>query len=135
MKELKLDVRHDWISLKTPNGNFTVSRNGVKATGQLAVHFDAINKRFKQLLEGSTTGEAMAKLATPEEMNVLFPDWNKVVLFELAIGDKAKIIDEYYAAKYPEVGVITKIDRKNCSIKFPSQSGNISFPKSYIGEA
>jgi hypothetical protein len=79
-KLLSLNVQHNYITLKTPNGNFTVSRSGYKATGKLA----SSDKAFKAILNffdtrrkaGYNNGEVMNMLADEKILVSLWPDWN-----------------------------------------------------------
>lgn len=49
MKEkLSLNEQHDYITLKTPNGNYTHSRFSSKASGKLAYHPTAFKNIFNK---------------------------------------------------------------------------------------
>ncbi len=75
---LSLNTQHDFITLKTPNGNFTVSWRGTKASGKLALNkkaFDALDNYVQTESEKSSYGEAMNNLLKPEVITSLWSDW------------------------------------------------------------
>lgn len=55
----KLNVQHDWISLKLPVGTFTTSRRGSKVSGQLVTMkgaFEALDKYVQVTSKTKTVG-------------------------------------------------------------------------------
>jgi hypothetical protein len=77
---LSINIQQDYITLRTPNGNFTSSWNGVKASGKLASDiksFKAIDE-YVQSFQG-TVGEAIKSLTDPTTLTKLWPNWNQEV--------------------------------------------------------
>jgi hypothetical protein len=42
-KTLTINAQHDYLTLRTPNGNYTSSWSGAKASGKLGTHPTAFN--------------------------------------------------------------------------------------------
>lgn len=77
---LSINIQQDYITLRTPNGNFTSSWNGAKASGRLAYDakaFKAIDE-YVQAFQG-TVGEAIKSLTDPTTLTKLWPNWNQEV--------------------------------------------------------
>ncbi len=113
---LSLNTQHDYITLRTPNGNFTTSWSKSKATGNLAKDtksFVAIDEYVKDF--DGTVSDAMQSLTDPSVLSKLWPDWNKEVIENMiAVGDKVKFrarspfIKKYSSDFYPVVKVARK---------------------------
>lgn len=80
-KKLSLNKQHEYITLRTPNGNYTNSFSGAKASGRLALDsnsFNAIDGHVQNLVrKGKTYGAAMETLLDESILSILWPDWNK----------------------------------------------------------
>lgn len=131
---LSLNVQHEYITLKTPNGNFTTSYRGAKASGKLAAHPTAFkeldNYIHKQFDAKVTFGERMETLLDPKVLERFFPEWNNA-LPELKVGDKVKLTDAF-AKKYPHAGIIKQIKRKTAYLELPNERGLIGFDMAFM---
>ena len=61
---LSLNIQHDYITLRTPNGNYTTSWGGAKASGKLGSHktaFNNIDKFVQEKMKNSTAGDDTCK--------------------------------------------------------------------------
>ena len=101
----KLNIQHNYITLKLPTGNFTTSYGGAKASGQLAKMpgtFTALDKYVQTAGKTKSFGEAMNDLLNPVLLNKLVPGWDKPVIAEVFVaGDKVVFKSGAFAKKYP----------------------------------
>lgn len=101
----KLNIQHNYITLKLPTGNFTTSYGGAKASGQLAKMpgaFQALDKYVQTAGKTKSFGEAMNDLLNPVLLDQLVPGWDKPVIAEVFVaGDKVAFKSGMFAKKYP----------------------------------
>jgi hypothetical protein len=101
----KLNIQHNYITLKLPTGNFTTSYGGAKASGQLAKMpgaFQALDKYVQTAGKTKSFGEAMNDLLNPVLLDQLVPGWDKPVIAEVFVaGDKVVFKSGMFAKKYP----------------------------------
>ena len=101
----KLNIQHNYITLKLPTGNFTTSYSGSKASGQLAKMpgaFQALDKYVQTAGKTKSFGEAMNDLLNPALLNKLVPGWDKPIIAETFVaGDKVAFKSGLFAKKYP----------------------------------
>ena len=101
----KLNVQHNYITLKLPTGNFTTSYSGAKASGQLAKMpgaFNALDRYVQTAGKTKSFGEAMNDLLNPVLLDQLVPGWDKPVIAEtFTAGDKVVFKSGLFAKKYP----------------------------------
>ena len=101
----KLNVQHNYITLKLPVGNFTTSYSGAKASGQLAKMpgaFTALDRYVQTAGKTKSFGEAMNDLLNPVLLDQLVPGWDKPVIAEVFVaGDKVVFKSGLFAKKYP----------------------------------
>jgi len=101
----KLNIQHNYITLKLPTGNFTTSYGGAKASGQLAKMpgaFQALDKYVQTAGKTKSFGEAMNDLLNPVLLDQLVPGWDKPVVAEVFVaGDKVVFKSGMFAKKYP----------------------------------
>ena len=122
-----LNIQHEYITLKMPNGNFTVSYRGCKATGGIVNAGAGVFQRFVNFVEnkenGESYGERMEKLTDTTILTSIWSDWNKVE------KNPFKINDEVTVPKKPQFGfgTIYKITKKSCYVLF-KREGRIVFP-------
>lgn len=65
--KLSINNQHDYMTLRTPNGNFTCSYGGAKASGKIASAFRALDTYInKEKPEGKTFGEHFQTLLDPK---------------------------------------------------------------------
>jgi len=128
---LSLNIQHDYITLKTPNGNYTSSWGGAKASGKLAQDgkaFSAIDKYVQTKIKGSNYGDVMKTLLNPTVLSSLWPDWNQKVEDNTFLpNDKVKFNQPMFIKKYPNGGVVTKVARKYVFIRLTDKNEVIGF--------
>lgn len=122
---LSINIHQDYITLRTPNGNFISSWNGVKASGKLASDiksFKAIDE-YVQFFKG-TVSEAIKSLTDPTMLTKLWPNWNQEVpkniikvtdkvAFKARSPFKRKYKEDYYTvAKIAPKYVYVKIGKE-----------------------
>lgn len=131
---LSLNVQHEYITLKTPNGNFTTSYKGAKASGKIAAHptaFKKLDNYIHKEFDGNVPfGERMETLLEPKVLERFFPEWNNA-LPELKVGDKVKLTDAF-AKKYPHAGIIKQIKRKTAYLELPNERGLIGIDMAFM---
>ena len=133
-KSPKLKVTHDYITLSLPVGNYTVSFNGRKASGQLATMkgaFATLNKYVDQESKTKSYGEVMEQLTNIEVLNRVFPEWNQAKEVDtFKVGDFATFDTEATAfiKKYGN-GPFEVVTVKPKYIGLKTTFGNIGFPK------
>lgn len=110
--KLKLNVQHEYITLTTPNGNFTTSYRGNKSTGKLSDHF----KAFCDYMDNhghKTTGEAMEALLNPSKLAELFPGWDTPVpVNDFKEGEEVRFTHPLFIKDYPSGGTVKSIAKK-----------------------
>ena len=129
---LSLNLQHDYITLKTPNGNYTSSWGGAKASGKLALNgkaFRAIDVYVETERKTKNMGDVKESLLDPKVLTRLWPDWNEdVPKNDFTPTEKVKFIpDSMYAKKFPKGGVVTKVSRKNVFIRLEDTKEVIGF--------
>ena len=101
----KLNIQHNYITLKLPTGNFTTSYSGTKASGQLAKMpgaFNALDRYVQTATKTKSVGDAMNDLLNPTLLNQLVPGWDKPVIAEtFIVGDQVVFKSGLFAKKYP----------------------------------
>jgi len=101
----KLNIQHNYITLKLPVGNFTTSYSGAKASGQLAKMpgaFNALDRYVQTATKTKSVGDAMNDLLNPTLLNQLVPGWDKPVIAEtFIVGDQVVFKSGLFAKKYP----------------------------------
>ena len=112
---LSLNFQHDFITLRTPNGNFTMSYGGAKTSGRLASTpgvFEKLHKHVKTF--AGNTGDAMRSLLNEETLAGFWPDWNKTYEMNFEVDDivSLKGMPDY------QNGKIIKLNKVNAKIKF-----------------
>jgi hypothetical protein len=130
---LSLNEQHDFITLRTPNGNFTTSWNGSKASGKLAQNSKAFEALDKYVQSSANVGDAMRSLLDPKVLTSLWSDWNEEVKQNLFLPeDKVVFNIGLLTKKYPKGGVVTQVARKNVYIRLADTNEVIGFDYQYI---
>jgi hypothetical protein len=99
---------HEYMSLVTPNGRFTMGYRGEKMSGKMATVpglFDKMINHVNGLMKSKKAknfGEAFETLADPKVMTSLWPDWDKVAENPFKPNDRVVFIDP----KYKKYGVM-----------------------------
>lgn len=125
--KLSLNVQHSYITLRTPNGNFTKSYSGWKASGKLATDNKAVNAIVdfvKKETTNSTVGKAMEKLCNEKTLSKLWPNWNEEA------KPAPKVSQKVDAGKYGK-GEVKKVTAKNAQVLFevgPYKGRTIAMP-------
>lgn len=131
---LILNIQHEFISLKTPNGTFTTSYRGARASGKLASHptaFHELDKFVQNLPKGSNYGQRMAELLNPKILEVMWPQWNEKKNV-IEIGDTVTFNEPIFKKKYPNSGVVKSIKRNTAYVQFPDVNTHIGFDMSFL---
>lgn len=117
----KLNVQHDYITLKLPTGNFTTSYRGAKCSGQLVKMkgaFEALDKYVQTAMKTKTAGEAMNDLLDPVLLDKLVPGWDKPIIADVFVaGDMVAFKDGTFAKKYPGSYEVSSVKGKYTYIK------------------
>ena len=128
---LSLNVQHDYITLKTPNGNYTISWNGAKGSGKLSLNdkdFDAIDKYVQTNRKNSSVGDVMKTLLDPKVLSTLWCDWNEEVKKnDFVPTDKVRFNSNPFLKKYPKGGEVVKVAKKYVFIKLIDTNETIGF--------
>jgi hypothetical protein len=120
---LSLNIQHEYVTLRTPNGNYTTSYGGARASGKLASHdtaFQTINEYVENSVKNSnmTYGDVMKTLLDPKILSSLWSEWNEKIQPNLFLpGDNVKFTDTYMLKRYPNGGKVVKVARKNVFIQ------------------
>lgn len=129
----KLNVQHDYISLKLPIGTFTVSCYGSKASGELCTikgAFDILDKYVKN--SDKPYLETMTDLTNPTILSKLIPGWDKPTVSDVfTIGDTAEFVNDAYKKKYPNTYDVSYARGKYVYLLVPDKKGGfdtIGFP-------
>lgn len=128
---LTLNEQHDYITLRTPNGNFTRSWCSSKATGLLGKNNSCfmnienyINNYIKT--DGATVGEAMKNLTDPKILTTLFPDWNlPVEENSFSQGQSVTFKNPIFLKKYPNGGVVESVKKKYVYLTLTDTKGEV----------
>ena len=125
-KSITLNEQRDYLTLRTPNGNFTTSWGGAKSSGKLATHPTAFRAmdRFVQT-EGKKTsiGESMRLLLDPKVLSKFWPEWNETVKPNtFVVGDVVSFDPSSMFAKKHKGGVVVKVARKSVFIRQPDNT-------------
>lgn len=131
MSKATLNNQHEYITLRMPNGNFTVSFNGYKASGGIVQAGTEVFKRFVKFVdEGRKTksiGEVMQELTDETVLSSLWQDWDKVIKNPFKVGNRVVMPKKMnYGA-----GEIYKVTKKNCGVVF-KREGRIIIPFSLL---
>lgn len=128
---LSLNVQHDYITLKTPNGNYTTSWSGSKGSGKLGQDnkaFDAIDKYVETNKKKSSTGDVMKTLLDPKVLSSLWNNWNEEVKKnDFVPTNKVKFTQPLFIKKYPNGGEVVKVSKKYVFIKLIDTNETIGF--------
>ena len=127
---LSVNLQHDYLTLKTPVGNFTTGRSGAKASGQLTSipgAFKAIDDYVENAVKNKKSyGEAFKDLLDPKLMDVLVPGWDKPKVVNVADGDRVVFSDEYFKKQYPGEYNVKYVKGKYAYLELPDKkSGEI----------
>lgn len=112
--KISLIENHDYLSVVTPNGRFTLNRSGYKASG-LMCNQSVFNNMVKHVEDAKSKGlnniEAMKTLLDEKTMSNLFPEWNKKAE-KISVGDTVRLTD-LFGQKYPNTYKVVEVKRKN----------------------
>jgi len=113
---LSLNVQHDYITLRTPNGNYTSSWGGARASGKLAQSkngFNNIDKYVETIKKEKVLIDVMKDLIKTEIISTLWSGWNEEIKKnDFASGNNVKFNNSLLAKKYPNGGVVKNVARK-----------------------
>lgn len=127
--KLSINEQHEYMTLRTPNGNFTCSYGGAKASGKIASAFRALDNYInKQKPEGITYGEHFQTLLDPKVLERFYPEWD-APLNVVKVGDIVRLTD-VFAKKYPNPGKVVSVSRKTAQVQFENEK--MGFDMSYM---
>lgn len=113
----KLNIQHDYISLKLPTGTFTTSFRGAKCSGELCEikgAFKALDTYVQTTAKTKSIGEAMNDLLNPKLLDKLVPGWDKPkVIDTFTAGEKLQFTSELFSKKYPGKHEVVKTNYRN----------------------
>jgi hypothetical protein len=121
---LSLNVQHEYITLRTPNGNYTYSYSG-SISGRL-VEFPQAIKNIDNYIKTELAkkqrnlGQIMEDLTNETLMTQLWPEWNMAQAAPPAVGDM--VIAPVFKKNNP--GRVMEIKRKNAYVRFPGDNFN-----------
>lgn len=119
--KLSINVQHDYITLRTPNGNYTTSWGGSKSSGKLASHrtaFNNIDKYVQKEMKTSKLIDVMTNLTIPSVLSTLWSEWNEVVTVnDFEPTQRVVFTNDFFIKRYPNGGVVQSVSRKNVYIK------------------
>lgn len=128
--KLSLNVQHDYITLRTPNGNFTVNRYGTKATVMDKESFGRLNEFVNSRPDLSYT-QIMEMLLDPNVLSGLYPNWDEEKR-SFKAGDTVDFTNPLVTKDFGTKGTIIKSTKSNAVVKF--QNGKmVKIPISMIG--
>jgi predicted ATP-dependent Lon-type protease len=123
----KLNIQHNYITLKLPTGNFTTSYGGAKCSGQLVKMkgaFTALDTYVQTASKTKSYGEAMNDLLNPVLLTKLVPGWDKPVIADTFVtGDSVSFTDGMFAKKYPGKFEVASVKGKYVYIKVTNKKG------------
>jgi hypothetical protein len=125
----KLNIQHDYITLKLPTGNYTTSYRGAKVSGQLCNMkgaFEALDGYVEKTRKTKTVGDAMNDLLDKTLLDKLVPGWDKPVIADtFANGDVVSFMDGFFSKKYPSTYTVDSAKGKYVYIGLPNKMGII----------
>lgn len=128
---LSLNVQHDYITLKTPNGNYTTSWGGAKSSGKLTQNskaFNAIDRYVETKRKSMNFLDVMKSLLEPKVLSLLWEGWNEEVKPNNFVkDDKVKFIIPVFSKRYPNGGTVVKVSRKNVFLRLVDTNQVIGF--------
>jgi len=131
MEKLSLNCQHDYITLKTPNGNYTTSWNGAKASGKMGYHptaFRNIDRYVETERKTRKLIDVMTSLTDPKILSTLWAEWDEKVEQNMFLPtDKVVFTQPFFIKRYPKGGVVTKVARKNVYIRLTDTNEVIGF--------
>lgn len=133
--KLSVNEQHEYITLRTPNGNFTTSYSGYKATG--GIDQVTFNKLVKFLETGTgSVGKKMEKLLNPTTLSKYFPNWDSAPKKpSYKKGDTITINESWMKNLLMKhygtnVGIVEKINPKNLVVRMAGSRECVSVPLS-----
>ena len=115
--KLSLNVQHDYITLRTPNGNYTNSWGGSKASGNLVKSkngFANIDRYVMTESKTSTFMEVMERLTDESVLSKLWVEWDAPVLVnDFEPTERVVFNDKLFLKNYPNGGIVKKVSKKN----------------------
>lgn len=128
---LSLNNQHDYITLKTPNGNYTTKWNGAKASGKMATHptaFKNIDIYVETERKSRKLIDVMTSLTDEKILSTLWPEWNEPIEPNLFLPTNQVVFkDPFFAKRYPNGGVVKKVARKTVYIHLTDTNETIGF--------
>lgn len=125
-KKLSLNKQHDYITLRTPNGNYTVSWKGAKATGRLVQDDKAFTAIDNFIMAQDNYLDGMKELLKVGVIRKLWKNFDKVYAVEkIEVGDFITLTD-LFAKKYPGKYEVKEVKRVTIFIQIEDDVMGIS---------
>lgn len=119
--KLSLNVQYDYITLRTPNGNFTIGRNGEKATKMDGASFDALCK-YVRTSKKKTLQDTMESLLNPKTLSKYFPNWEEEKSSKsYKVGQKVKFTNPQIVKRFGSSATIVEVLRSNVVVQFTNK--------------
>ena len=118
--KLSLNVQHEYITLRMPNGSFTASFSRFKGSGGLDK--DSFGRLIKFVEESKSFLAGMEMLLNPEVLTELFPSWDSSQKESprFKVGDVVTTADDYIIKNFGATsGLVEKVTSKNVIVRFP----------------
>lgn len=113
IKMPSVNYQHDYITIKFPNGNFTLSRSGYKASGDINNNVFNGLMRYFETVEGNIR-EKIENLFSSGVISQIYPNWDVKIEYDFKVDDE--VVLNYKGQAH--VGKIVKISKKNASVRF-----------------
>lgn len=150
--KLSLNLQHDYITLRTPNGNFTAGYSRFKASGGIdRVSFEKLMKFVDPKGDLSGCVDNMRKLLDPKVLSKYFPDWDNApvtpALVKVKKGQTAEIdltkikeaknlkdVKTRYAVRGKVKGSVLKVTKKYVTLQVTKagKTTNVQVPRVWI---
>jgi len=129
---LSLNIQHDYITLRTPNGNYTTKWSGAKASGKMATHptaFKNIDTYVQTERKSRKLGDVMLSLTDPKILSSLWSEWNESIEPNLFLPTNQVVFKEssLFTKRYPKGGIVKKVARKTVYIHLLDTNEIIGF--------
>ncbi len=119
--KLSLNVQHDYLTLRTPNGNFTVGRYGTKSTKMDADSHEKLTK-YVRTSKKKTLQDTMESLLNPKTLSKYFPNWEvEKSSKSYKVGQKVKFTHPQIVKRFGSAGTIVEVLRSNVVVQFTNK--------------
>lgn len=129
--KLSLNVQYDYLTLRTPNGNFTVNRYGTKCTKMDSKSFDLLTKYVNASLGKMNYQEIMESLLNPTTLSKYFPNWDAEPK-SFKVGQDVTFTNPQIVKRFGSSATIVEVLRSNVVVQFINKQ-RVKLDPSLIG--